>query len=278
MRWPVCGKKRLPGNAPGGIRIFKNWERVMRAKNRFEGKVVVITGASSGIGEKMALLFGDEGAALVLMDVNKEGLERTRTQLEKGGHKAIAVQANVAKSDEVNRAIEEAVAASGKIDVLVNNAGISKDAFIHKMTDEDWDDVIGVDLTGVFHCCRAVVPHMKAQKSGKIISISSAAIVGNVGVANYNSAKAGIVGLTRVLALELAPNITANAVAPGFVDTPLVRKYPEKIRNVFLESVPLKRAAQPEDIGHAILFLASDEANYITGQTIFVCGGMSIGI
>ncbi len=250
----------------------------MRAKNRFEGKVVVITGASSGIGEKMALLFGDEGAALVLMDVNKEGLERTRTQLEKGGHKAIAVQANVAKSDEVNRAIEEAVAASGKIDVLVNNAGISKDAFIHKMTDEDWDDVIGVDLTGVFHCCRAVVPHMKAQKSGKIISISSAAIVGNVGVANYNSAKAGIVGLTRVLALELAPNITANAVAPGFVDTPLVRKYPEKIRNVFLESVPLKRAAQPEDIGHAILFLASDEANYITGQTIFVCGGMSIGI
>ena len=146
------------------------------------------------------------------------------------------------------------------------------------MTDEDWDDVIGVDLTGVFHCCRAVVPHMKAQKSGKIISISSAAIVGNVGVANYNSAKAGIVGLTRVLALELAPNITANAVAPGFVDTPLVRKYPEKIRNVFLESVPLKRAAQPEDIGHAILFLASDEANYITGQTIFVCGGMSIGI
>ena len=250
----------------------------MRAKNRFKDKVVVITGASSGIGEKTALMFGDEGAALVLIDVNKEGLERTRAQLQKGGHKAIAVQANVAKSEEVNRAIEEAISAFGKIDVLVNNAGISRDAFIHKMTDEEWNDVIGVDLTGVFNCSRAVVPHMKAQQSGKIISISSAAIVGNIGVANYNSAKAGIVGLTRVLALELAPNITANAVAPGFVDTPLSHKYPEKLRNVFLERVPLKRAAQPEDIGHTILFLTSDEANYITGQTIFVCGGMSIGI
>jgi len=249
----------------------------MRTKNRFEDKVVVLTGASSGIGAKTALMFGEEGASLVLVGRNVERLEKVRAELEGAGHKAISTPGNIANSGEVNAIIEKAMSTFGKIDVLVNNAGVARDAFIHKMTDEDWNEVIGIDLTGVFNCCRAVIPHMKAQKSGRIVNISSAFIVGNVGVANYNAAKTGVLGLTIVLALELAPNITANAIAPGIIQTPFSQKY-DNFMEEFLTHVPLRRVAQPEEVGNAILFLASDEASYITGQCIFVDGGVSIGI
>lgn len=245
---------------------------------QFKDKVAIITGAASGLGEKIALTLSEKGSQVVLVDINENDLQALKIKIEREGGKVIAVPTDVSKSREVDRMVRDTIEAFGKIDILVNCAGIARDAFLQKMTDEAWNEVISVNLSGTFYCCRGVIPHMMAQRTGKIINISSAAYLGNIGIANYGASKAGVLSLTRVLALEAARyGINVNAIAPGFIDTPLSRKYPEKIRERFISSIPLERVGLPEDIANAVIFLASDQASYITGQTLFVCGGMSIG-
>lgn len=245
---------------------------------RFQGQVAIITGAASGIGKETSARFAREGAAVALVDRNEASLSQVKAEIEKEGGRALALPADVSDPAQVDGLVDEVVSSLGRIDVLVNNAGIARDAWFKDMTDAAWHEVLSVNLGGTFHCSRAVVPHMIEQGSGKIISISSIGYLGNLGCANYNASKAAIVGLTRSMALELGKyGINVNAIAPGFIDTPMTRIYPERLVEKYLASVPLKRPGTPADIARVVLFLASEDAAYITGQVIFVCGGMSVG-
>jgi 3-oxoacyl-[acyl-carrier protein] reductase len=237
-------------------------------------KVVVVTGAARGIGKTIALEFAKEGANVVINDV-ADGTA-TAEEINKTGGKAIFVKANIANLQEAEQLMNATVGKFGRIDVLINNAGITRDALIHKMTEENWNDVINVNLKGTFNCCKAATSFMMQQKYGRIISISS--VVGqrgNVGQANYAASKAGIIGMTKTLALEFARygDVTVNAIAPGFVDTEMVRAVPEKIMERIIEGIPFHRLAQPEEIAHLAVFIASDKARYITGQVIGINGG-----
>jgi NAD(P)-dependent dehydrogenase (short-subunit alcohol dehydrogenase family) len=250
----------------------------MEGTMQFKDKIAIITGAASGLGEKIALTLSEEGSKVVLTDINETDLQALRIKIETEGGKVIAVPTDVSKSQEVNRMVENTIEAFGKIDILVNCAGIARDAYLGKMTDEAWNEVITVNLSGTFYCCRAVIPHMMAERTGKIINISSAAYLGNIGIANYGASKAGVLSLTRILALEAARfGINVNAIAPGVIDTPMSRKYPEQIRKRLIGSIPIEKAGLPQDIANAVIFLSSEQASYITGQTLFVDGGMSIG-
>jgi 3-oxoacyl-[acyl-carrier protein] reductase len=237
-------------------------------------KVVVVTGAARGIGKTIALEFAKEGANVVINDV-ADGTE-VEKEINDTGKKAMFVKANIANLQEAEQLANKTVEKFGRIDVLINNAGITRDALIHKMTEENWNDVINVNLKGTFNCCKAAIKFMMEQKHGRIISISS--VVGqrgNIGQANYSASKAGIIGLTKTLALEFARygDITVNAIAPGFVDTEMVRAIPEKIMERIVEAIPFHRLAQPEEVAHLAVFLASDKARYITGQIVGINGG-----
>jgi 3-oxoacyl-(acyl-carrier-protein) reductase len=237
-------------------------------------RVVVVTGAARGIGRTIALEFAKEGAKVVINDV-ADGTAAAE-EINKIGGNAVFVKANIANLQEAEQLVNVTVEKFGRIDVLINNAGITRDALIHKMTEENWNDVINVNLKGTFNCCKAATNSMMQQKYGRIISISS--VVGqrgNVGQANYAASKAGIIGLTKTLALEFARygDVTVNAIAPGFVDTEMVRVVPEKIMERIIEAIPFHRLAQPEEIAHLAVFLASDKAHYITGQVIGINGG-----
>lgn len=239
-----------------------------------KGKVIVITGAARGIGRAIALAFAKEGAKVMINDV-ADGTP-VEQEIKNIGQEAAFIKANIASLEEAEQLFNKTVERFGRIDVLINNAGITRDALIHKMTESNWNDVIDVNLKGTFNCCKAAVKFMMEQKYGRIISISS--VVGqrgNIGQANYAASKAGIIGLTKTLALEFARygDITVNAIAPGFVDTEMVRSVPEKIMERIIESIPFHRLAQPEEIADLALFLASDKAKYITGQIIGINGG-----
>ncbi len=244
---------------------------------KLEGKVAVVTGASRGIGRAVALELANCGADVI---VNYSGNEASANevvdQIKALGRKSIAVRANVASSADVTALFDEAVSTFGSIDILVNNAGITRDTLIMRMKEEDWDDVLDINLKGVFLCTKAVTRQMMKQRSGRIINISSiVGVAGNAGQANYVAAKAGVIGLTKTTALELAPRgITVNAVAPGFIETDMTDKLPTELKNQMLEHIPLMRFGQPEDIANAVSFLASDLSAYITGQTIHIDGGM----
>lgn len=244
---------------------------------KLEGKVAVVTGASRGIGRAIALKLADEGAKVV---VNYSGsqakAEEVVAMIQENGGEAIAVQASVSQTEEVTALMDAAVKTFGSLDILVNNAGITRDNLIMRMKEEEWDDVLNTNLKGVFLCTKAVTRQMMKQRAGRIINISSiVGVAGNAGQANYVAAKAGVIGLTKTTAKELASrNILVNAIAPGFIETEMTEQLPEDIKQGMLTQIPLAKLGQPEDIAKAVAFLASDDANYMTGQTLHIDGGM----
>lgn len=243
---------------------------------RLEGKVALVTGSGRGIGREIALVFAKEGADVVIWDVNAADAEKTAKDIEVLGRKALPGQIDVTDFTRVEEGINKILDKFSKIDILVNNAGITRDNLLMRMSEADWDLVIKVNLKGTFNCTKAVTRPMLKARGGKIINIASIiGIMGNAGQANYSASKAGIIALTKTTAKELASrNITANAVAPGFIDTEMTRKLSVETRAKMLEMVPLARMGKPEDIANLCVFLASSDAEYITGQTIVVDGGM----
>lgn len=239
-------------------------------------KVAIITGSSRGIGKAIAFELAKNGAHIVVTDVNYEEAQKTAKEIMELGSKSIAVKANVADTEDVENMVEAALKEFGKIDILVNNAGITRDTLLMRMKEEDWDAVLNVNLKGTFNCIKAVSRPMMKQRSGKIINISSVVgQMGNAGQTNYSSSKAGMLGLTKSAARELAArNITVNAIAPGYIETEMTHVLPAEVKQKFMENIPLQKMGTPLDIANSVLFLASTAADYITGQTINVNGGL----
>ncbi|TRY25477.1 3-oxoacyl-[acyl-carrier-protein] reductase [Brevibacillus sp. LEMMJ03] len=241
------------------------------------GKTALVTGASRGIGRAIALRLAEAGANVVVNYAGGEAAAaETVAKVKELGREAIMIRANVANAEEVNEMFKEALERFGTIDILVNNAGITRDNLLMRMKEEEWDEVIATNLKGVFNCLKAATRPMMKQRSGKIINITSVVgVLGNPGQANYVAAKAGVIGLTKTAARELASRgITVNAVAPGFIDTDMTATLPEDVKASMLGQIPLGRLGQADDIAGVVLFLASDAANYMTGQTLHVDGGM----
>lgn len=237
-----------------------------------KGKVAFITGAAQGIGKEAALTLAANGASIVATDLNMDLLLKNADAFRE----YLPLAMNVTKEQEVNAAVASAIEKFHRIDILVNNAGITKDSLLLRMSEAAWDAVLSVNLKGAFNCTRAVARYMLKQKKGTIINVASVVgLMGNPGQANYSASKAGLIGLTKTVARELASKgITANAVAPGYIDTEMTRALPDSAREKLEESIPLKRLGSVRDVAQAIAFLASDEASYITGQVINVNGGM----
>ena len=245
-----------------------------------EGKVALITGAARGIGKAIALKFASEGADIAFTDlVINEAAEETVKEIEAFGHKVKAYASNAAMFEETGTVVEEILAEFGKIDILVNNAGITKDGLVMRMTEQQWDAVINVNLKSAFNFIKACTPQMMRQRSGNILCVSSVVgLHGNAGQTNYSASKAGLVGLTKSVAKEFASRgIRANVIAPGFVLTEMTTgKIPEEKLAEWCKSIPLQRGAQTQEIAKAALFLVSDDSSYITGQVLQVDGGMSM--
>ncbi len=243
---------------------------------RLGGKVAIITGGARGIGRQIALLFAKEGADVVIGDVNTQRAEKTRFKLEAGGSRSLALEMDVTDYGKVEEAVNKILDKFGRIDILVNNAGITKDNLILRMSQEDWDAVLNVNLKGTFNCTKAVSRVMLKQRYGRIVNIASIiGIIGNAGQANYSASKAGIIALTKTTARELASrNINVNAIAPGFIQTEMTAKLPQDLKEKMLKDIPLGKFGSPSDVARLCLFLASSEADYITGQTIVIDGGM----
>ena len=245
---------------------------------RLENKVIVITGAGSGIGKETALLLAKEGAKVVVADVNEKGGEETTADIKKNGGEAFFAKLDVTSREQSKQMVKTTLEKYGRIDVLINNAGIVQDAFLSKMTEEQWDKVINVNLKGVFNCTQAVVDVMMNQGKGVIINTSSiVGLNGNVGQVNYAATKAGLIGMTKTLAKELGKKgIRVNAVAPGFIATPMTSNVPEKILEMMKEKTPLRRLGEAKDVAYAYLYLASDEASFVNGAVLCVDGGLII--
>ncbi|MBQ0067033.1 MAG: 3-oxoacyl-[acyl-carrier-protein] reductase [Phascolarctobacterium sp.] len=246
---------------------------------RLKDRVALITGASRGIGAAIALKLAGEGADIAINYANsacRQEAETVKKQIEAFGRKACIFEANVADFNQAAAMTDAVIGEFGKIDILVNNAGINRDNLLVRMKEEDWDAVLGVNLKGVFNVTKAVVKYMMKQRYGRIISISSVVgVAGNAGQVNYAAAKAGILGLTKSVAKEVAGrNITANAIAPGFIRTAMTANLPEKTVAETLKFIPLGRMGEAEDIAKGVLFFASEEADYVTGQTLHIDGGM----
>ena len=241
------------------------------------GKTAVVTGAGSGIGESIAKRAAAAGAHVVVVDVVGEAARRVAREIRDSGEEALALVGDVANPDAVHRVRTEVISAFGRVDILVNNAGIVQDVQLHKMEGWQWDTVIAVNLTGTYLMTRAFAKGMVDQGSGRIVNIASRSLLGNFGQTNYAASKAGIVGLTKSLAIELGPaGINVNAIAPGYIETPIMEKVPDEVRDRAVRAAPLRVAGRPEDVANAAVFLASDLASYITGQCLFVCGGRSL--
>jgi len=245
---------------------------------RLQDKVAIVTGGGSGIGEGASMRLAEEGASIAVFDVDFNGAQNTVSTIEKAGGKARAFRVDVSKAMEVENAVKETISDFGKVDILVNNAGVSITSTIAKLSEETWDKVHSVNLKGVFLCCKAVIPHMKERRYGKIINISS--VLGQFGspqYVHYGATKAGVIGFTTNLAVELGRyNIQVNVIGPGIIQTPMFEHdVPQQIREQLAHKVPLQRLGVPRDMANAILFFASDESAYITGQSIFVCGGLT---
>ncbi len=242
----------------------------------FDGRVSIVTGASQGIGEAIAEELAREGAHVALVDVQKEKLEALAERFRAAGGKASAHVADVTRLDQAVATVDEIVRDRGRVDHLVNNAGITRDNLLLRMKEEEWDAVIGVNLKGSWNFAKAVIRPMIAARGGRIVNIASVVgLAGNPGQANYAASKAGVMGFSRALAREVASRgITVNCVAPGYIATAMTEKLPEEIKKAFMDNIPLKRFGLPKEVASAVRFLLSDEAAYITGQVINVNGGL----
>ena len=241
----------------------------------FEGKVVVVTGAAQGIGKQIALDFAKEKAKVVLFDLNQEALIETQGEISAYCESAYYV-VDVTDSKQIEDTFNKIIDKFSKIDILINNAGITKDNLTLRLSENDWDKVLTVNLKGAFLSSKACAKYMVKQRKGKIINISSIiGIIGNAGQANYSASKAGLIGLTKSLAKELGSrNISVNAVAPGYIQTKMTHVLPEKVKEEMLKRIPLNRFGTPSDVANAVLFLAADDSDYITGQVLVIDGGM----
>lgn len=241
-----------------------------------KGKTAIITGGAQGIGRAIADKLASSGADIVIGDVNLEAAQASADEIAKTGVKTLALSLDVSNFEQVEKFTAEVVEKMGKIDILVNNAGITRDTLMLKMTPEDWDIVLKINLTGSFYCSKVVTRYMMKARSGAIVNVASIiGLMGNVGQANYGASKAGLIALTKTTAKEFASRgIRANAIAPGFIRTAMTDKIPEKIRDEMMKMIPLKQYGEPEDVANAVLFLASPMSGYITGQVVVVDGGM----
>ncbi len=245
---------------------------------RLENKVAIITGGGSGIGREAALLFAKEGAKVVVADVNEKGGEETAAEIRKNGGDGFFAKLDVTNREQSKQVVKDSLGKYGRIDVLINNAGITQDALLSKMTEEQWERVIDVNLKGVFNCIQALVEVMVNQGSGAIINTSSiVGINGNIGQVNYAATKAGVIGVTKTLSKELGKRgIRVNAVAPGFIKTPMTSNVPDKILETMKEKTPLRMLGEARDVAYAYLYLASDEARFVNGAVLCVDGGLVI--
>ncbi len=242
-------------------------------------RIAIVTGAGRGLGAATAIQLAREGAHIVVNDLNAEGARETAAEVEKLGRMVLVNTQDISNHSSAGSLVEEAKGKFGRVDILINNAGITRDAMLHKLTEEKWDEVIRVNLKGPFNMGQACAKIMMEQKYGKILNLSSVAWKGNVGQTNYSASKAGVVGMTSTWAIELAKhNINVNAIAPGFIDSVLTQQVPAEIREKFVQRIPLKRMGHPQDIANLISFLVSESASYITGQCIHIDGGLTAGI
>lgn len=250
----------------------------MNTPKRLLDKIAIVTGSGRGLGAATALRMADEGAHVVVNDISADAAKATAAEIEKRGRRAMVSSHDVSDTAQANALVDEAKKAFGRVDVLVNNAGITRDSMLHKLTEEKWDEVIRVNLKGPFNMGQACAKVMMENKYGKIVNLASVAWLGNVGQTNYSASKAGVVGLTRTWALELARyQINVNAVAPGLIDTQMTQAIPAEVKEKFIGKIPMRRIGRPEDIAAIVCFLASDEANYVTGQCIQIDGGLTTG-
>jgi 3-oxoacyl-(acyl-carrier-protein) reductase len=245
---------------------------------RLSNKVALITGAARGIGEAIALKLARAGADIIVNDCDKDGAALTAGRIEAAGRRVLVDGADIADRGQVEQLFRAIKAKFGQLDILVNNAGITRDGMLLKLSEESWDQVMAVNLKGVFNCTQFAAAMMSERETGKIVNLSSAsAQMGNIGQVNYAASKAGVIGMTKTLAKELAKfNINVNAVAPGFILTPMTEAVPEKVRDYLIKAIPLRRAGTPEDVANAVCFLVSAESDYITGQVIACNGGMYV--
>jgi 3-oxoacyl-[acyl-carrier protein] reductase len=251
-------------------------------KRRLEGRVAIITGGARGIGKAAAVKMVKEGASVALLDMLSKEVAQVAKELKAMGGQTLGIHTDVRQKKEVEKAVEKALSKWGRVDILVNNAGIVKPALLENVKDEDWDEVVDVNLKGTFFCTRAVLPSMKKHRYGKIVNLSSRASLGKEVRTVYGATKAALIGVTRTWALELAQyNINVNAIGPGPIATELftaANPLDSPRTKAIINGIPLKRMGQPEDVANLILFLASDESSFITGQIIFLCGGLTVGL
>lgn len=247
-------------------------------KFNLNNKIAIVTGASQGIGKIIAFELAKSGAHVACISRNKKAIESIVDEITINGGQASSFPCDISDSDTLSEIITEIIKENSRIDILVNNAGITKDSLLMRMSIEQWDDVINTNLKGAFHCTKAVVRYMMKNKFGRIINITSiVGLTGNAGQANYAASKAGLIGMTKSIAKEVASRgITANCIAPGWIETSMTDKLSGEVKNEFLSHIPVGRIGSPDDIANAVIFLASDEAGYITGQTITVDGGRII--